>query len=102
VAMASTVIDGTGANDRVFDVAGTSTGTVSAKIFGLTIRNGNSGTESGGGVLVGQYGSLTLSRVRVSHNTSGSDGGGIYNSFGSLWLSDSDVYNNQANIGGGL
>jgi CSLREA domain-containing protein len=64
---ATTIIDG-GGIDRVFDVIAQS----AVVISGVTIRNGNSGGITGGGILTGGAGiSLTLNNVVISGNTTG-------------------------------
>src|SRR5512146_3170907 len=64
---ATTIIDG-GGIDRVFDVIAQS----AVLISDVTIRNGNSGGVTGGGILTGGAGiSLTLNNVVISGNTTG-------------------------------
>lgn len=87
------IVDGYGA-DRVFDIFPAARVTIS----GVTIRNGNpGGGASGGGVVVGLTGILTLTSSAVENNMA-STGGGI-RVLGSLRLSDSVV---QSNHGGGI
>ena len=87
----SAIIDGNGI-DRVFDVFASGTTTIS----GVTIRNGNPGAATGGGILAGGTGnnvvSLNLSNVIVTQNTSANGGGGIANG-DNLSLTDVTVSN---------
>ena len=66
-----TFIDG-GGIDRVFQV-----GNVAAAILDVTIRAGDAGGGSGGGVLNG--GTLTLDGCTVEGNIAGGPGGGVRN-----------------------
>src|SRR2546422_1429285 len=89
----SVIIDGNGL-DRVFDID--TNGTVN--ISGVTIRNGNPGVASGGGIQTGatlanQTVTLNLSNVVVTQNTGGVSGGGIANT-DILSLTDVTVSNN--------
>ena len=63
----------------MFDVFASGTTAIS----GVTIRNGNPGAATGGGILTDGVGnnvvSLNLSNVIVTQNTSVNDGGGIAN-----------------------
>jgi hypothetical protein len=74
-------IDGSGAAN--LKISGNSAGRVlnierqiDAKVQNLTIADGYT-TDSGGGIKVGQYGSLTLVNCRLNNNRGGK-GGGIY------------------------
>src|SRR6185369_7835627 len=88
----TSIIDANGI-DRVFDVFANGTTSIS----GLTIRNGNSGSASGGGIANGGIGTdvatLNLSNVVVTQNTATVHGGGIVN-FDNLSLVDTTVSNN--------
>jgi len=92
----TTFVDGNGI-DRVFHVIGPA----SARISGLTIRNGNPGSSDyGGGVL--SSGALTLTNCVVSGNTTGFNGGGLaVSNPGSLTLRNSTVSDNAAGVNGG-
>ena len=124
VAEGVTTIDAAGLGDRVMDVAGGA----SVSISDLTISGGRAPAgapgggsaagakgESGGGI--GNFGSLTLTRVVVANNEAGEggghpdplngpagpggpggDGGGIYNG-GTLTLIDSEVIYDGAGAG---
>ena len=92
-AAGSIIVDGNG-SDRAFDILPGAR----VAISGLTIRNGNpGGGASGGGVVLGLTGVLTLTDSAVENNTA-LTGGGI-KVLGSLRLSDSLVQSNQ---GGGI
>lgn len=95
----ATIIDANGL-DRVFEVmAG------NVHLNGVTITGGNSGSESGGGIFVGN-GSLTMVNGTVANNRTGGDtfhGGGIYFSGDTLTLSVMQIEDNTATgVGGGL
>jgi CSLREA domain-containing protein len=94
VSKASTIIYANGI-DRVLDIYAT------VQIANLTVANGDSGSESGGGIRVG--GDLTLSNSRVTDNTTNAAGGGIYvsSSSANLTVIDSRIYNNHAAFDGG-
>ncbi len=79
---------------QVFSISGGTTVTIS----GVTIENGNSGDNFGGGIANG--GTLTLTNSTVSDN-SASSVGGIYN-YGTLTLTNSTVSGNSVsnNVGG--
>jgi hypothetical protein len=66
----------------------------------LTITNGNSGIDTGGGITIS--GSLTLIRTTVSNNTSNSGAGGINVTAGVLTLINSTVSGNTAPFDGGI
>jgi CSLREA domain-containing protein len=98
-----TIQRSTAAGTPNFGIFQIDTGAVVA-MSGLTIANGNS-SASGGGIFCS--GTLTLTSVVVSGNTSGfaNRGGGIYVNQGTLTLSSSTVKNNRAGdsgSGGGL
>ena len=96
----STIID---ANhiDRIFRVVTSST----VNLSGLTIRNGDSGPSSGGGILIGGTGAveptLILTDITVLNNRTGNEGGGIMNWFGTLMLNNVAVISNTATGSGG-
>ncbi len=99
-------IQGTGANQltvsgnnasRVFNISNIGT---DATIDALTIANGNSGTENGGGILNNNGSTLNLTNVNISLNQ-GNFGAGIYNEGGTVNITSSTLSNNQANRSGG-
>jgi CSLREA domain-containing protein len=94
---ATTIIDGNAA-DRVFQTL--TTGTVTT-ISGVTIRNGNSGADSGGGISVSNGTSLTLNNALVTNCVTGlaGEGGGIESS-GTLTMNDVAITNNTSPGGG--
>jgi hypothetical protein len=118
---ASTIIDATGANQRVITI---NSGTVT--ITGVTIMGGNTSDVNGGagifnaGTLtlnnsivsgnlaqfggggIHNTGTSTLNNSTVSGNVGNPPGGGIYNDFGTLTLNNSTVSNNKSNSGGGI
>jgi predicted outer membrane repeat protein len=88
-------------SSRIFEVSN-QTAIVSLGVSGLTLTQGNAGTDAGGAILVTGDESLGLSGMVIAGNTAGS-GGGIDVDAGSLTLDDSTVTNNHAvNLGGGL
>jgi subtilisin family serine protease len=89
---ATTIIDAAGL-DRVLDIKPGAT----LRIEGLTIRRGQAGSGSGGGIL--NAGTLELTEVAVLNNSAAS-GGGIYNT-GAAGLLRSTVANNTATGDGG-
>jgi CSLREA domain-containing protein len=87
-----TVIDA-GAIDRAIDVvAGT------ASISGVTIRNGSA--ADGGGVAVGEAGTLIIDNATITANTATNEGGGVDNK-GSLTLVRVTISGNTGQTGGG-
>jgi len=94
---ATTIIDGNAA-DRVFQTL--TAGTVTT-ISGVTIRNGNSGADSGGGISVSNGTSLTLNNALVTNCVTGlaGEGGGIESS-GTLTMVDVAITNNTSPGGG--
>ncbi len=97
-----TLIDAAGI-DRVFDVfwAGQGEG---VQISSLTVRNGDSGAENGGGVR--NQGTLELIGVVVTGSRAGQgSGGGVHARLAALFsrttIIDSDISGNQALIAGG-
>ncbi|MBX7104133.1 MAG: hypothetical protein K1X57_08625 [Gemmataceae bacterium] len=88
-------IDGNNAS-RVFWI----NGGVAVDIFGLTITNGNAGTETGGGIF--SFGSLSVNNVVISGNAA-RKGGGIDCAVGSVTVVNSTISGNFATqYGGGL
>ncbi len=59
---------------RIFDIQAGDTSTIA--INDLTIRNGNSGASTGGGIR--NASNLTLNQVRIQRNHAGTHGGGIF------------------------
>ena len=96
-----TIIDGGGMSprDRVFRIHGG----VTAAISGLTITNGQSTSDLGGGGIFNQ-GNLTLTNVTISGNAASvaPGGGGIYNS-GTMTVTNTTISGNSApNSSGGI
>ena len=92
----SSVIDANGL-DRVFDVRSGAT----TQISGVTIREGDPGGGSGGGVCVALGADLTLTGVKVTaNNATVTTGAGIWNA-GVLSLIDSEVSGNTTDFWGG-
>ena len=87
----TTIIDGSGIIDQVFEIR---TGTVT--ISDMTITGGRA--DFGGGILVQSQGTLTVNKATVSGNTATDSGGGIF-SFGKLTLDSSTVSGNTAATG---
>ncbi|MEC4806729.1 MAG: DUF4347 domain-containing protein, partial [Jaaginema sp. PMC 1080.18] len=82
---------------RIFNITGNNDVTFDA----VTIRNGNTGNNDGGGIRHVGTGTLTLTNSTVSGNSAGDDGGGIY-SLGAVTLTNSTVSGNStANFGSG-
>ena len=73
-----------------------------AAISGLTVTGGKLASGSNGGGLLNDGGTLSLSNVTISGNTSDDEGGGLYNSKGSLTLTNCTISGNAANTGAGL
>lgn len=92
---ASTIIN---ANhlDRIFHIVTSST----VDLSGLTVKNGDSGSSSGGGILVGGTAAveptLILTDVAVLNNQTSNEGGGIMNWFGTLMMTNVVVISNTA------
>ena len=78
---------------RVFDIG---SGTVA--VSGLTIQNGSTSADPGGGIY--NHGTLTLSNNTLSNN-SAAIGGGIYNN-GTLTVTNSTLSGNVSSDGGGI
>jgi CSLREA domain-containing protein len=85
--------------DRVFDMRA---GPPTVTLADMTIRHGNSGGASSGGIY--SNGNLTLQRVEVTNNLAATNfAGGIYAESGTtLTLSDSVIANNTATAAGGI
>jgi predicted outer membrane repeat protein len=105
----TTIIDGGGSGSVVFIGAPTRGAIVKASLSGLTFRNGNSGSEPGGGIQC--FGSLngepTLAisnSIITGNTTSNSLGGGIFSSCSSVVINKSTISNNSAptGFGGGI
>ena len=86
---------------RVFEVLDQ----VSLGLVGVTVTGGDAYNDgnTGGGILVGESGALTLSDVTVTANRSTGSGGGIYlgDSGSVLVAEDSAIDGNQTNNNGG-
>ncbi len=80
------------AADPAFRVLRVQSG-VSATLINLTIRNGRTALQGGGGGIV-NYGTLTLTRCTVDHSSATSGAGGI-DDHGSLTLTNSTVADNE-------
>ncbi len=80
------------AADPAFRVLRVESGTT-ATLTNLTIRNGRTALQGGGGGIV-SYGTLTLVRCTVDHGSSTSGAGGI-DDHGSLTLTNSTVADNE-------
>ncbi len=101
-----TIINATGASN--LQISGNNTSRVfsvnsggNLTINGVTITNGRTGSNDGGGI--SNNGTLTLTNSTVSGNTATNEGGGIYNLAGSqMTLTNSKVSGNTANNGGGI
>jgi hypothetical protein len=91
-AAGSTIIDGQSAGGVISVGSG-----VIATLNNLTIRNGNSGSGSGG---VLNQGTVTLTNVTLSDNTGG-QGGGIFN-LANATLTNVTLSGNTASLGGGM
>jgi hypothetical protein len=87
------ILDG-GGIDRILDVRGGGRVVVS----GLTLRNGNSGTDSGGAVRV--IGHLTMINVHVTGNTADNGGGLFAFQADGVVLTHVTVSGNEASPGG--
>ncbi|HKP71001.1 MAG TPA: choice-of-anchor Q domain-containing protein [Pyrinomonadaceae bacterium] len=85
------------ANFRIFRAA---SGGAGVEIRRMSIRNGNAGSQNGGGILVDVDGALTLSDVALVGN-SGANGGGIAASGRPLFINRILVSSNTATFKGG-
>ncbi len=96
VGAGQTIINANGI-DRVLDIR---PGAGTVVISGVTIYNGNAGTNYGGGIRDADA-DLMLINTIVMSNTAG-DGGGVYIDSGSVTLSGGEIISNTAPIGGGV
>lgn len=90
----TTIIDG----DRAGRVVTIDATTAVVSLNALTVRNGNVGILSGGGIYNG--GTLTVTDSTIRDNSAGSGGGGIRNN-GDLTLVNSNVISNTVSPNGG-
>ena len=110
----STLFQGAGAGttiidaqhiDRVFDILGSSPGSINVTLQGLTLRNGLADDAGGGGIRFGNANLVVRDSVVTGNRTSG-DGGGISNAghggTGNVTLVNSTISRNVAFEGGGL
>jgi CSLREA domain-containing protein len=89
----TTIIDGNGIADRIFDHDALGLG-ITSVFNDITIRNGGDGsTPDGAGIDNNDVGNLTLNNVTVSDNN-GDDGSGIDNNDGTLTVNNSTFSNN--------
>jgi len=95
--MASTIING-GALDRVLQVDPSMSGGVVVTISGVTIQNGITLVDDGGGIE--NNGTLTVTASTITGNVARS-GGGIANPAGTLTVTNSTISSNTANVSGG-
>lgn len=94
--MATTIIENTAGNDRIFDVIGAYT----ADFSDLTIKGGGySGRKFGGGIY-NQGGSIFLARVTLDSNTA-ANGGGIFSDFAGLVIARNVTFNANVACGAG-
>lgn len=106
----STLIDGNGI-DRVLHILPESESAITVTISNLAVENGTALNHVGGGILVAQRATVTLTGVDVANNVADNPsqgvgepgaggqglGGGIYNA-GTLNLTDVGIYDNVANV----
>lgn len=89
---------------RIFLISNNTSSGPTVSISGLTIANGRTGSDSGGGIL-SSYSTLTISNCVISGNTAvgfGARGGGIANNYGSLFVNNTTLSGNSAFYGGGI
>jgi CSLREA domain-containing protein len=88
---------------RIFEVDDRAPTVLSVAISGLTLTQGNSGTEPGGAILLAGNEAMALSGVVIAGNSAGDDdGGGVFvGAGGRLTLSDTTISDNQAARRGG-
>ena len=67
----------------------------------ITVSNGATTDNLGGGGILNSFGTLTLNNSTVSGNTANSAGGGIVNNGGTALITNSSVSNNTASDSGG-
>jgi CSLREA domain-containing protein len=96
----STIIDG-GNQNRVFDLLSSGT---SISITDITIQNGKTitNTGGGGGIYVHLGVNLTLENCRIINNETDSWGGGIDNWSGVVNITNCSIQGNSAEQGGGI
>jgi Ca2+-binding RTX toxin-like protein len=93
-------IDGNNAS-RLFTIPGGDANRTTV-ISGLTLRNGNAGSGSGGAIrMTGTGGTLTLSDSVVSGNEAGDDGGALYTADGTVNALNTVFTGNAAGDDGG-
>ncbi len=94
---ANTIVSGNN-SFRVFNITA---GTVT--LDGLTITDGNAGSNSGGGIYVsGNATVVNISNSTIAGNTASTSGGGIYVMNSTLNIYNSTIAGNTANNGGGI
>jgi CSLREA domain-containing protein len=87
---------------RVFEVDDRAATVISVAISGLTLTQGNSGTEPGGAILLAGNEALALSGMVIAGNSAGDDGGGLFvGTGGRLTLENTTISDNQAARRGG-
>lgn len=84
-------------NFRLFRIASNGIGVELAR---MTLRNGNAGNLNGGGILVEESGTLTLTDVAIRENSAG-NGGGIANAGSYFVVNRVLVDSNTAAVNGG-
>jgi len=92
---ATTAIDA-GGSSRVLEIAASNT----VILDSLTITNGNV-PDVGGGILVNDDATLTLTNCTVTGNSADSMGGGIYVTNGTITINNSFLSGNSAGVAGG-
>jgi len=96
----TTIIDG----QRLGSCVRVMSGELSARLVGFSITNGSGEyyfyAYEGGGIIVGQYSTLSLENCRVFQNETES-GGGLFARRATVYLSGTSFYNNLATSGGG-
>ena len=95
---ANTVLDGTNTDSPLILV---SSEAADFLVEGLTLQNGNSAIEKGGGLYALTRGSVTMKNSILSNNTAGDSGGGAYVDAASLTLEDSTISQNSGGGGSG-
>lgn len=98
-----TVVSGVGSAGRVFNIANTSSSTISMRLLRLT--GGNAGSGYGGGLYFFGGGNIELVEMAIDNNTA-NYGGGIYfegnTNTAKLIISNDNLINgNTANVSGG-
>jgi CSLREA domain-containing protein len=95
---ATTIIDASGLDDRVFQILPGA----NVNISGVTIQHGDVSADvnaAGGGIL--NNGTLEISDCAIEGSRAGSDGGGVFNP-AQLSMTDCVVRNNTSQYGGGI